>query len=174
MADDRDPAAHWAMGRALWLRNQHNQSVSELKTAVELSPNFAAGYYALAFVRSQAGDARAAIDASDHSRHLSPFDPLLFAMLGTRAMALVRLEDFDAAADWGAKAAARPNAHPHVMAIGAYSLALADRLDEARICATGIRKVLPHYSVDDFLRTFRFDEASAALFRKGAKRLDMA
>ena len=171
MADDRDPAAHWAMGRALWLRDQHSQSVGELKTAVELSPNFAAGHYALAFVRSQAGDARAAIDASDHSRHLSPFDPLLFAMLGTRAMALVRLEDFGAAADWGAKAAARPNAHPHVMAIGAYSLALAGRLDEAQICAAGIRKVLPRYSVEDFLRAFRFDEASAALFRKGAKRL---
>ena len=171
MADDRDPAAHWAMGRALWLRNQHDQSVGELKTAVALSPNFAAGYYALAFVRSQAGDARAAIDASDHSRHLSPFDPLLFAILGTRAMALVRLEDFDAAADWGAKAAARPNAHPHVMAIGAYSLALAGRLDEARICAAGIRKVLPQYSVEDFLRAFRFDDASAALFRKGAKHL---
>lgn len=174
MADDRDPAAHWAMGRALWLRDQHSQSVGELETAVELSPNFAAGHYALAFVRSQAGDARAAIDASDHSRHLSPFDPLLFAMLGTRAMALVRLQDFDAAADWGAKAAARPNAHPHVLAIGAYSLALASRLDEARICAAGIRKVLPHYSVDDFLRAFRFDDASAALFRKGAKRLDTA
>lgn len=174
MADDRDPAAHWAMGRALWLRDQHSQSVGELETAVELSPNFAAGHYALAFVRSQAGDARAAIDASDHSRHLSPFDPLLFAMLGTRAMALVRLGDFDAAADWGAKAAARPNAHPHVLAIGSYSLALAGRLDEARICADGIRKVLPHYSVDDFLRAFRFDEAAAELFRKGAKRLDTA
>jgi TolB-like protein len=171
MADDRDPAAHWAMGRALWLRDQHTQSVGELETAVELSPNFAAGHYALAFVRSQAGDARAAIGASDHSRHLSPFDPLLFAMLGTRAMALMRLEDFDAAAEWGAKAAARPNAHPHVLAIGAYSLALAGRLDEARMCAAGIRKVLPNYSVDDFLRTFRFDEAGAALFRKGAKRL---
>jgi TolB-like protein len=28
MVDDRDPAAHWAMGRALWLRGQHSQSVS--------------------------------------------------------------------------------------------------------------------------------------------------
>jgi DNA-binding SARP family transcriptional activator len=174
MADDRDPAAHWAMGRAMWLKNQHDHSVAELETAVDLSPNFAAGHYSLAFVRSQVGDAQAAVDAADHSRQLSPFDPLLFAMFGARAMALVRLEDFDAAADWGGKAAVRPNAHPHVLAIGAYSQALAGRMDAARVSAAAIRKVLPNYSVDDFFRAFRFDEAGMRLFRKGAKRLDMA
>ena len=61
MVDDRDPAAHWAMGRALWLRGQHDESVVELERSVDLSPNFALGHYTLAFVGSQAGDARAAI-----------------------------------------------------------------------------------------------------------------
>ena len=88
MADDRDPAAHWAIGRALWLRGRHDQSVVELEQAIDLSPNFALGHYTLAFVHSQAGDPGAAIASSDHSRHLSPFDPLLFGMLGARAMAL--------------------------------------------------------------------------------------
>jgi hypothetical protein len=27
MADDRDPAAHWAMGRAFWLRGRQDQSI---------------------------------------------------------------------------------------------------------------------------------------------------
>lgn len=174
MADDRDPAAHWAMGRAMWLRNLHDQSVAELGTAVDLSPNFAPAHYALAFVQSQAGDASAAVGASEHSRQLSPFDPMLFAIFGARAMALVRLGDFDAAADWGAKAATRPNAHPHVVAIGAYTQALAGQMDAARMNAAAIRKVLPNYSVEDFFRAFRFDEAGMKLFRKGAKRLDMA
>src|SRR6058998_3799502 len=35
-------------------------------------------------VQSQSGDPQAAIECSDHSRHLSPFDPLLFGMLATR------------------------------------------------------------------------------------------
>ena len=94
MVDDRDPAAHWAMGRALWLRGRHDQSLVELEQAVDLSPNFALGHYTLAFVHSQAGDPNAAIASSDHSRHLSPFDPLLFGMLGARAMALARLGRF--------------------------------------------------------------------------------
>ncbi|HEX6296534.1 MAG TPA: tetratricopeptide repeat protein [Burkholderiales bacterium] len=174
MADDRDPAAHWAMGRALWLRGEHGQSVAELERAVALSPNFALAHYNLAFVHSTAGDATAAISASDHSRELSPFDPMLFGMLGTRAMALVRLERFDEAAQWAVKAAARPNAFPHIRAIAAYSLALAGSLDEARAYAAAVRKAVPGYGVADFLAAFRFDAQGAALFRKGAQRIGMA
>jgi TolB-like protein len=173
LADDRDPAAHWAMGRALWLRGRQNESVVELERAVDLSPNFALGHYALAFVMAQAGDARAAIAAADHSRQLSPCDPMLYAMLGARAMALVRMGKFEEAAEWAVKAAARPNAHPHVRALAAYSLALAGSLDEARAQAATIRKVLPHYGVADFLGAFQYDSHGTALFRKGAKLIGM-
>ena len=134
------------MGRALWLRGDQHQSVIELERAIDLSPNFALGHYALSFVHSQAGDPHAAISAADHSRDLSPFDPLLFAMLGARAMSLVRLGRFEEAAEWASKAAARPNAHAHILAIAAYSLALAGRFDEARAHAAAIRKTLPHYT----------------------------
>ncbi len=88
---------------------------------MDLSPNFALGHYALAFVHSQSGDPRAAIGASDHSRSLSPFDPLMFGMLGVRALALVRLSEFEEAAEWAIKAAARPNAHVHILGIAAIS-----------------------------------------------------
>ncbi|MFL5002756.1 MAG: BTAD domain-containing putative transcriptional regulator [Xanthobacteraceae bacterium] len=171
MADDRDPAAHSAMGRALWLRGRHDQSVDALERSIDLSPNFALGHYALAFVHSQGGDPGAAVRFADHSRHLSPFDPLLFAMLGSRAMALVRLGQFEEAADWGAKAAARPNAHAHVQAIAAYCLALAGRLDDARALMATIHKTLPGYGVDHFLTAMRFAPEGAALFRQAAKRI---
>jgi DNA-binding SARP family transcriptional activator len=171
MIDDRDPAAHWAMGRALWLRGDLDQSVLELERAIDLSPNFALGHYALAFVHSQDGDPRAAIGASDQSRRLSPFDPMLFAMLGSRAMALVRLERFDEAADWAVKAAARPNAHAHIQAIAAYSLALAGRLEEAHAHLAAIRRTRPSYRIEDFLAAFQFTPEAVALFRKGAARL---
>jgi DNA-binding SARP family transcriptional activator/TolB-like protein len=101
MVDDRDPAAHWAMGRALWLRGSYDQSFRELESSVDLSPNFAQGHYTLAFVHSQIGDPGTAIAASDQSRDLSPFDPMLFGMLGARAMALVRQGNFEEAAFWG-------------------------------------------------------------------------
>jgi tetratricopeptide (TPR) repeat protein len=171
MVDDRDPAAHWAMGRALWLRGHLGQSLVELEQAIDLSPNFALGHYTLAFVHSQAGDAKAAVKFSDHSRQLSPFDPLLFGMLGVRAMALARLGQFGEAADWGVKAAARPNAHPHILAIAAYCLALDGRLDDAGTYLAAIRRRLPDYRVDDFLTAMQFAPDDASLFRDGARRI---
>jgi len=174
MIDDRDPAVHWAQGRALWLRGQHDRSVVELTHAVDLSPNFALGHYALAFVQSQTGDPEAAIVASERSRHLSPYDPLLFGMLGARAMALVRLGRFEEAAEAAVQAAARPNAHRHIFAIAAYTLALAGKLDEAHGYAAAIRKSLLHYDAADFFNAFRFDESGEARFRAAAKKLGMA
>jgi hypothetical protein len=102
---------------------------------------------------------------------LSPFDPLLFGMLGARAMALVRLGRFDDAAEWGMKAAARPNAHAHIQAIAAYTLALAGRHVEAQSYLGTIRKTLPQYTVNDFLSAMQFDAAGAALFGEAARRL---
>jgi DNA-binding SARP family transcriptional activator/TolB-like protein len=170
LVDDHSPLAHWAMGRALWLRGSQEESLRELERAVDLSPNFALAHYNLAFVRSQSGDPLAAIGSSDHSRRLSPFDPLLFGMLGARALAHVRLGQFDEAAEWALKAAARPNAF---LAIAAHCLALAGKLDEGRAFAASIRRALPQFCADDFLRTFRFAPDTAALFREGARRIGL-
>src|SRR5262245_12805965 len=174
MADDRDPAAHWAMGRALWLYGRQDQSIIELERAIDLSPNFALGHYTLAFVHAQGGDANAAVSFSDQSRHLSPFDPMLFAMFGSRAVGLVRLQRFEEAAEWAVKAAARPNAHEHIRAVAAFCLALANRHDEARALVASIHRTRPNYRVDDFLAAFQFEPEAVALYRQGAKRLGLA
>ncbi|MDX8433063.1 transcriptional regulator [Mesorhizobium abyssinicae] len=173
LVDEHNPAAHWAMGRALWLRGERDGSLLELERAVDLSPNFALGHYALSFVHSQSGDPRSAIGSSDHSRHLSPFDPLLFGMMGARAMAHARLGEFAEASEWALKAAARPNAHIIILAIAAHCLALAGRQDEARTFAAAIRKTLPDYRADDFIATFRFDRDAEAMFRHGARRIGL-
>jgi DNA-binding SARP family transcriptional activator/Flp pilus assembly protein TadD len=173
MVDDRDPAAHWAMGRALWLRGSQEQCITELESAVDLSPNFATAHYTLAFVHSQAGDPRAAISFSDHSRNLSPFDPMLFAMLGTRAVGLARLGEYHEAAEWAMKAAARPNAHHHIMAIAAFTLGLAGRIDEANTYKAKIRQRVPNYAMADFLAAFRYSDDAAALFTRGANSIGM-
>jgi DNA-binding SARP family transcriptional activator len=173
MVDDRDPASHWAMGRALWLGGRHDQSIIELEQTIDLSPNFALGHYTLAFVHSQAGDANAAIAFADHSRALSPYDPLLFGMLGARAMALVRMGRFEEAAEWGVKAASRPNAHVHIQAIAALSLGLAGRLEEARAHVAAIYKHVPRYRIINFLTAMQFAPDGEKLFRDAGRRLGM-
>jgi DNA-binding SARP family transcriptional activator/TolB-like protein len=167
-ADDRDPAAHWAMGRALWLRGDHERSLSELGDAVDLSPNFALAHYTLSFVHCQSGDAAAAIRCADRSHDLSPYDPMTFAMLACKALAHARLGQYDEAADWGIKATLRPNAHTHILAITAQCLALADRGDEARAFWARIQQARPEYSMQDFLSSFHFPAKDAETFQSAA------
>ena len=65
-------------------------------------------------------------------------------------MALVRLGRFEEAAEWAVNAVSRPNAHPHILAIAAFSLALRGSLDEARTYAAALRRALPRYGIADF------------------------
>lgn len=174
MADSRDPAAHCAMGRALWLLERGTEAVSALEQSVDLSPNFALAHYTLSFVHSQTGNPQTAITEADTSQALSPYDPLLFAMHGARALALARLGRLEDAAVWAAKGASRPNAHPHVLAIAAYSLALTGAQAEAQRYAAAVRRQRPDYRVRDFFEAFRFEDEVATLFRQGAARVGMA
>jgi TolB-like protein len=174
LADSHNPAAHWAMGRALWLSGDADEAARALDQSVQLSPNFALGHYAVSFVHSQSGDPETAIASSDHSRVLSPCDPLLFGMLGTRALALVRLGRFEEAADWAMKAASRPNAHVHILAIAAHCLSLAGRIQDAKVHVARIRRRSPHYDVTQFLDTFRFDGDTRSLYKSAARPIGLA
>jgi tetratricopeptide (TPR) repeat protein len=171
MADERDPAAHLAMGRAQWLSGRLSEAVGSLKQSVCLSPNFAFGYYSLAFVQSQSGDPSAAVKAADHSRLLSPMDPFLTAMLGVRALALTRLGQFEEAAVCSAEGAAQPNAHLLCIAVAAMCHAIAGRIEDARAYVETIRKGDPSLNVGVYLRTFQFPPDAAALFSLAAQRI---
>jgi hypothetical protein len=98
---------------------------------------------------------------------------MLFGMLGARAMALVRLRRFEEAAEWGVKAAARPNSFAHISAIAACSLALAGRLEEARMHLATIRRLVPDYRVAHLLTAMHFQPDAERLFREGAKRIGL-
>ncbi len=174
IADDRDPAAHWAFGRALWLRGSQEEALREIEEALRLSPNFALGHYTLGFMHGQSGDPRVAIASADYSRQLSPFDPLMFGMLCSRALGHLRLGQYQDAADWAVKGAARPNAHVHILGIAATCLGAAGRIEEARHVVTSLRKTAPAYVVGDLLTAFRFGPDGAALFRQNAASIGLA
>jgi hypothetical protein len=99
---------------------------------------------------------------------------MLFGMLATRAMSLVRLGKFDEACGWAINAAARPNAFPHIHAIAACTLALAGDLKRARTYVANARRTTPNYGLSEFLLTFPFEPDAEALFTKGAKLVGMA
>ncbi len=176
LVDDLQSAgASGPMVRALWLRRAGLVS-ARTGTGGGSQPELRTlGHYALSFVHSQSGDPQAAIGSSDHSRHLSPFDPLLFGMLGARAMAHVRLGQFEEAAEWALKAAARPErATPSSWRSPRTAWRWPAGSTRRSGFAAAIRKTLPDYRADDFIGTFRFEPDAEALFRQGARRIGLS
>ena len=106
MAQVEDHALHALVEHLLELLRhfvaRDARELRELDEAVALSPNFASGYYAMSFVQTRTGDARAAIEATDITCDLSPFDPMMYAICAARAYALFRLGRYEEAADWDA------------------------------------------------------------------------
>jgi DNA-binding SARP family transcriptional activator/TolB-like protein len=168
-ADPRDPAAYWAMGRALWLRGEHNGAVGALDQSVRLSPNFALAHYALAFVHCQTGDPARAIDAADIANHLSPLDPMLFAMHGTRTFALLRLGKVQEAADFAVRVGQQPNAHVHAHAIAALTLATAGRMEQAHAERRRISTLRPDYHFKQFRDAFHMLDDLKNIYQRAAK-----
>jgi len=140
-----------------------------VRGGIDLSPNFALGHYTLAFVHAQSGDPQVAVAEADHARALSPLDPLLFGMLASRAIALMRQGRHEEAADWAVRSAARPNAHVHIRAVAMFCLALAGRTREAQEYAAAIHRTHGAYGVDDFTQAFKLDREADALVRKAAR-----
>jgi DNA-binding SARP family transcriptional activator len=168
-ADPSDPAAHWAMGRALWLRRDHEGAIAALDQATRLSPSYASAHYSLAMVHCQIGDPVRAVEAADTAALLSPLDPMLFAIYGARTFALVRLGKIEEAAEFAIRGAEQPNAHIHARAIAVLTLATAGRMDEADAEWTRLRRLRPDYNFGQFNDAFHLVDDLRGIYQKAAK-----
>lgn len=172
-ADSSDPAAHWAMGRALWLRREHEGAISALDQSIRLSPSYALAHYGLAFVHCQTGDPARALDAADMAAHLSPLDPMLFAIHGTRTFALLRLGKAEEAAEFAVRGAQQPNAHIHARAIAALTLAIAGRSEEAHAERKRIINLRPDYNFGQFKDAFHLLDDLKDIYERAAKLVEI-
>ena len=171
--DPSDPAAHWAMGRALWLRREHEGAISALEQSIRLSPSYALAHYGLAFVHCQTGDPARALDAADTAAHLSPLDPMLFAIHGSRTFALLRLGRVEEAAEFAVRGGQQPYAHVHAHGIAALTLAIAGRIEEARAERGRIISLRPDYNFTQFKDAFHMLDDLKDIYGRAAKLVEI-
>ncbi|TYL96651.1 tetratricopeptide repeat protein [Bradyrhizobium rifense] len=167
--DPSDPAAHWAMGRALWLRRDHESAITALDQATRLSPSYASAHYSLAMVHCQIGDPERAVEAADTAALLSPLDPMLFAIFGARTFGLLRLGKTEEAAVFALRGAEQPNAHIHARAIAVLTLASAGRMDKAHAEWARLRHLQPAYNFRQFEDAFHLLDDLRNIYQKAAK-----
>ena len=169
--DANEPFAHVALGRVHTIRAEHDAAIAACDNAIALNPNYASAHFGRAHSLWMAGRPAEAIVSHDEAMRLSPRDPLMWAFMASKAIALIVLERHDEALDWARKALRQPNAAmwanmPEVSALG-----LLGRPDEARAALDRVRAIKPDVS-DAFVdQAIPFtDKAGRAHFIDGLRK----
>ena len=154
--DPLDPFGHFTMGRAQWLNDDLEASLPWLERANALNPNYAQARYSRGWAEALLGSAEASQLNIDTALVLSPLDPLVYGMLGVRAMSYLVLEDPAQAALWAERAAKAPGAHALIEMIAATAHGLNGNAGKAHAWAGSVRARAAHLDKADFLRAFPF------------------
>jgi TolB-like protein len=156
--DDNDAFAHFTMGRVHWLEGRIADSKPWLEGATELLPNYAQAHYALAWADAMLGQGKTSRDSIDRAMLLSPVDPFLYAMRGTRALSYLAEGAPEKAIRWIESASGTPGAHPVVGLVAAASHALAGNDRAARTWVERMRAQDPSISQEYFFRSIPFSD----------------
>ena len=169
--DQRDYAAHWALGRLHNAEGDHQSAVQELETSININPNFAQGYYGLSEAHLLAGHPEKTIELLDTAIRLSPNDPLMWAFVGYKGIAYGVLKDFDRATEYLEKSCRFPMAQFVPFAMLAALYAVVGRLADAAKLLDQARRVKPGLSLEhiqEFWRTA--DQESFEIYFEGLRK----
>jgi tetratricopeptide (TPR) repeat protein len=109
--------------------------------AIELSPSFALGHFALGMARLFSGQAATAIEPLEHGVRLSPFDPHDFVWFQVLALAHYFSGQREVALEMAQRAASiRPSSQPTLERVAFFQAALG-RIDEARAVVARMRQL---------------------------------
>lgn len=156
--DPVDPFGNFTLGRAYWLRGDPEAGVPWLNRSVDLSPNFAQGFYAYGWADVMAGRSVEALERLSKAISLSPLDPFLYAMQSAHGLAYLCLEDYEKAAFWAEKGARAPGAHFLCGAIAAMTLKIKGDDKKAAFWAKSVKDRRPDASVETFFSAFPFED----------------
>ena len=149
--DDRDPQAHWALGRSRLIAGQTDAARTALRRSIALNPSFASAYYSLGWTMSHDGTpAPAAIPLARTARRLSPLDPIRYAFDLLEADLSYFSGDIDSARKLARGAASHPEAHHQARAIASWLLHATGAEDEAHRLAAQVRRDRPGYGFADY------------------------
>lgn len=136
--DPGDCIGHFAQGRVLVLRHDFENAIAAMERSLARNPNSARGYYGLGIARLYSGRPEDALEPLLKAIRLSPRDPNLWAHYYVVGRAHFIMGRFEEALRWTQRAMTEPNAHYWPRVHAAASLALLDRLDEARAVMAAI------------------------------------
>jgi adenylate cyclase len=139
--DENDPFAHVALGRVHTFHREHDTAIAQCDIAISLTPSYANAHFGRAHSLWMSGRARDALDSHDEAMRLSPRDPILWAFMASKAIALIVLGRYEEGLDWALKAQQQPNTALWAFLPEASALALLDRTPEAEAALERARQL---------------------------------
>jgi len=130
--DDRDPMAHFALGRAYTIAGELETAIAELNRSLELNPNHARGYFGLGLALHWFGRADEAQPYFRRAIRQSPHDPMRWAFESSIGSTYFHAGAHEDAVAWLKKAVSHPNSGFHARLSLAANLAELGQFDEAR------------------------------------------
>ena len=145
--DENDPFAHVALGRVHTLNREHDTAIAQCDIAISLTPSYAHAHFGRAHSLWMSGRASEAIASHDEAMRLSPRDPILWAYMASKAIALIMLGRYEEGLDWALRAQQQPNTALWAFLPEASALALLGRTDEAHAALERARQLQHDVSV---------------------------
>lgn len=152
--DPLDPFCNLIYGRAKWLSGDAEDGLTWVDRAVELNPNYAFGFYNRATLNTVLCNSALADNSVETALSLSPMDPHLQSMFGTRALAALIADDLDAAKRYADRSLNAPNPHLYCFMIAAAIHARTGARDKAELCVGAIRSKGVPFGKTEFLTHF--------------------
>jgi adenylate cyclase len=145
--DGDDPWARLALGFVQMFRREHEDAVEELRTSLELNPNFALAHACLSLTLAYAGKGQEAVAEIERAMRLSPRDPFASMFAGVRSFALFMAGDYAAGLEWGRRSvrlSPELPGHWRALALNAATMGLAE---EAKAAVAAAVRLQPGFSV---------------------------
>ncbi|MEM6582757.1 MAG: winged helix-turn-helix domain-containing protein [Pseudomonadota bacterium] len=170
--DSMDSFASFTLGRSYFLSEEPHNSFGWLDRSLLLSPSFAQAHYSRGWAASVFGDPEEGLIYSNNAMRLSPLDPLMYGMMGARAMAHMERGEYALAAQWGEKAATAPFSHVMLGIIALLTHALNGDDQRALYWADNVRRRRPDINREAFFKAFPFrDKKLKAILATQMQRL---
>jgi tetratricopeptide (TPR) repeat protein len=141
--DENDPFGYVALGRTYTILGKHDAAITAYDTAIALNPSYATAHFGRGHALWHSGRPAEALGYADEAMRLSPRDPMFWAFLASKAIALVMLGRFDEAVDCARKSQqlARGALFSNLPEVSA--LAWLERPDELRDAMKRLLKIKP-------------------------------
>jgi adenylate cyclase len=175
MLDPADPFAHVALARVHTVRAEHDLAIRHCERAISLNPSYSSAHFGRAHSLWMSGQAEAALQSHAEAMRLSPNDPVMWAYMASRSLALSILERFDEALDWARRADQQPTTGLYASIAELVALGHLGRTEEAAQALERARAKKPGVNLD-FVRNVLpiTDPAYRQRFEAGLRRAGLS